>query len=294
MDNPHLLSPELMVDLKRLELRSRRSVDSDLMGQYRSTFRGSGLIFSDLRNYEPGDDIKHIHWKATARTGKPFVKTYQEERQLKIILAVDTSSSTLWGAPKNKHTRALEFAGLLTILAQQNQDSVGLCLFDEQVTEYISPSAKRSQFQRILRALMDPRPLKPSTNLKNALGVLRENSPRSAIVFVVSDFMSPPFEEELRAISAKNDVIGVSLIAEDEDILPQSGLVELTDAETGDTFMIDTSAEKSRKSLAEAIKNHVLQAKSQFTKARADFIEIKDNPLRPLINLMQQRARRMK
>lgn len=294
MDNPHLLPPELMVDLKRLELRSRRSVDSDLMGKYRSTFRGSGLIFSDLRNYEPGDDIKHIHWKATARTGKPFVKTYQEERQLKIILAVDISSSTLWGTPKNKHTRALEFAGLLTILAQRNQDSVGLCLFDEEVAEYISPSSKRSQFQRILRALMDPKPLKPSTNLGKALGFLREHSPRSAIVFVVSDFMTSSFEEELKSIAAKNDVIGVSLLAEDEDILPKSGLVELTDAESGDTFLVDTSAERSRKGLAAAIRDHVLQAKDQFSKSRSDFIQIKDNPLRPLIDLMQQRSRRMK
>jgi uncharacterized protein (DUF58 family) len=294
MENPHLLSPELMVDLKRLELRSRRSVDSDLMGQYRSSFKGSGLIFSDLRSYAPGDDIKHIHWKATARTGKPFVKTYQEERQLKITLAVDISASTLWGAPKSKHTRALEFAGLLTILAQKNQDSVGLCLFDENIVEYIKPSSKRSQFQRILRALMDPRPLTAGTNINAALSFLQNKSPRSEIIFVVSDFLTPSFIEPLRALSFRNDVIGVSLISENEDILPSAGLIEIKDAESGEEFIIDTSAKKTRIEMLEAIKKQIYQTQSQFASSKADFIQMTENPLRPLIDLMKQRSRRIK
>jgi uncharacterized protein (DUF58 family) len=294
MENPHLLSPELMVDLKRLELRSRRSVDSDLMGQYRSSFKGSGLIFSDLRSYAPGDDIKHIHWKATARTGKPFVKTYQEERQLKITLAVDISASTLWGAPKSKHTRALEFAGLLTILAQKNQDSVGLCLFDENIVEYIKPSSKRSQFQRILRALMDPRPLTAGTNINAALSFLQNKSPRSEIIFVVSDFLTPSFIEPLRALSFRNDVIGVSLISENEDILPSAGLIEIKDAESGEEFIIDTSAKKTRIGMLEAIKKQIHQTQSQFASSKADFIQMTESPLRPLIDLMKQRSRRIK
>lgn len=294
MDNPHLLSPELMVDLKRLELRSRRSVDSDLMGQYRSSFKGSGLMFSDLRSYAPGDDIKHIHWKATARTGKPFVKTYQEERQLKITLAIDISASTLWGSPKSKHTRALEFAGLLTILAQQNQDSIGLCLFDENIVEYIKPSSKRSQFQRILRALMDPRPINAGTNITAALSFLQDKAPRSEIIFLISDFLTPSFMEPLRALSFRNDVIGVSLISEKEDILPSAGLIEITDAESGEEYAIDTSSKKTRSGMLAAIRKQINQSRSQFALSKADFIQLTDNPLQPLIDLMRQRSRRMK
>ncbi len=294
MDNPHLLSPEMMVDLKRLELRSKRSVDSDLIGQYRSSFKGSGLLFSDLRQYEPGDDIKHIHWKATARAGRPFVKTYQEERQLRVLLALDISASTLWGSPKTKHTRALEFAALLTILAQNNNDSIGLCLFDEDVVEFIRPSSKRSHFQRVLRALMDKRALKRETNLNSALTFLREYSPRSSVIFVISDFLTSNFEKSLNALSSKNDVIGVSLINSNEEILPEAGLVELHDAEADEVTIIDTSSARTRQALKKAISEKLQDAKIQFQKAKSDFIEIESNPIKPLLDLMKQRTRRLR
>ncbi len=292
MDNPHLLPPELMIDLKRLELRSKRSVDSDLMGQYRSSFKGTGLLFSDLRAYEPGDDIKHIHWKVTARAGRPFVKTYQEERQLRIILALDISASTMWGAPKSKHARALEFAALLTMLAQQNNDTVGLCLFDQEVVEFIKPSSKRSHFQRILRALMDNRSLKPATNVGGALEFIRERSMRSSVIFIISDFITPNFEKSLAALSSKNDVIGVSLLHTEEDILPAAGLVELQDSESGECVLVDTSSQKTRAGLKRSISEMVTNARMQFQRSQGDFIEIQSNPIRPLLDLMRQRSRR--
>lgn len=285
-----LLSAEALLDIKRLEIRSRRSVDADLIGRYRSSFRGSGLLFSDLRTYEPGDDIKHIHWKATARTGRPFVKTYEEERQLRITLAVDVSASTLWGAPKSKHERALQFAALISMLAQQNQDAIGLCLFGDSVVEYTEPSTKRSQFQRVLRMLLTPRPLVKGTNIGAALTFLRERTKRSSIIFIVSDFLSPPFEEQLSLLASRNDVIGVSLI--NNERIPSAGLVKFSDAETGEEILVDTSSKKVREALIKKLELHKTELQSKFQKSRSDLIEIGENPLRPLITLMEKRSRR--
>ncbi len=291
MDATQLLSPEALLDIKRLEIRSRRSVNADLIGRYRSSFRGSGLLFSDLRTYEPGDDIKHIHWKATARTGRPFVKTYEEERQLRIMLAVDISASTLWGTPKSKHERALQFAALISMLAQQNQDAIGLCLFGDSVVEHIEPSTKRSQFQRVLRMLLTPRVMTKGTNIGSALSFLRERTKRSSIIFLVSDFFAAPFETQLSQLAARNDVIGVSLVNEDK--LPPVGLVNFCDAETGEEIIIDTSSEKVRAGLKKRLEDHRVQLQSQFQKARSDLIEIGENPLRPLVTLMEKRSRRI-
>jgi len=262
------------------------------MGQYRSSFRGSGLLFSDLRNYEPGDDIKHIHWKATARTGRPYIKTYQEERQLRIILALDISASTNWGAPRSKQKKAREFAALISMLAQKNQDSLGLCLFGGEVTKYLPPSTKRSQFRRVLEELLTEHSLVKSTNIAAALSFMKERLPRSCVIFLVSDFLSTPFETELSILSSRNDVVGVLLSEDQETEIPKAGLIEFEDAESNERIIIDTSSAKVRESLSNKIKDQKNNLQQTFNRSRADFIELRSSTIRPLIDLMNRRARR--
>jgi len=294
MELREILDPALLTEIRRIELRTKRTISADMMGQYRSAFRGTGLIFSDLREYEPGDDVKNIHWKATARSGKVYVKSYEEDRQLNIIVALDVSSSTNFGAKRSKHRAALEFAALVSLLAKANQDAIGLCTFSGQVEEFLPPRRARSQLHRILKKLLDPRELTPSTNVAKALKYLKENQKRSSVIFVVSDFISPPFQQELTTLTLKHDVIMVMLQDQLDYSLPTAGLVEFEDAESGARIVIDTSNGSAKKQLEDMHRARIDAWKEQCTSAGADHLVIKDNSLRPLMQLMNERAGRLR
>ena len=289
-----ILSPAMLSELRRIELRSRRAIDSTLAGNYRSAFRGSGLVFSDLREYQPGDDVKHIHWKATARTGKVFIKSYDEERLLNIMLAVDISRSTAFGKERSKHRRALEFAALITMLAAQNKDAAGLCLFGDQVLEYLPPSARRAQIHKIISAVLAPRELAGGTDIASALRHIRTHQRRSAVVFVVSDFFSPPFEEELRYLSRRHDVI-LCLLADSLDYeLPKAGIVEFMDAESGKRLHLDTSAARLNSHLKEQHEKRRLELRVLAQSVEADFLDLEGNSLSALASLMHRRTARQR
>ncbi|MDZ4785376.1 MAG: DUF58 domain-containing protein [bacterium] len=287
-----LLSNASLIELKRLELRSKRSVTTDLVGRYRSSFRGSGLMFSDLRQYEPGDDIKHIHWKVTARTGKAYVKTYEEERQLNVMLAVDISNSTNFGSPKRKSEKAFEFAALLTTLTQNTHDNIGLCLFGDRIYDFVKPSSKRTQFQRIINSLIATQNHSRGTNLKETIIYLRENLRRKSVVFLISDFYSSDFKEDLKLLAAKHDVIGVLLSDSLEHTLPSLGLVEFEDAESGERIVLDSGSSRVREKLKVLGDARAKNLRELFNESRSDLIEIKDSILKPLTQLMAQRSER--
>ena len=289
-----LLSPAMLSELRRIELRSRRAIDSTLAGVYRSAFRGSGLVFSDLREYQPGDDVKHIHWKASARTGRVFVKSYDEERLLNIVLAVDISRSTAFGKERSKHRRAIEFAALVTMLAAQNRDAAGLCLFGREVHEFLTPSARRAQIHRIISCLLSPPELSQGTSLAAALRHIRMHQRRAAVVFVVSDYISPPFEEELRFLSRRHDVILCMLADELDYELPRAGIVEFADAESGERIMLDTSRDKLAVWLRAQHERRRLEMRSLAQSCQADFLDLEGNPLSALASLMHRRTARQR
>lgn len=283
-----------LAELRRLELRSRRNIDSDLIGNYKSAFRGSGLVFSDLREYQPGDDVKHIHWKVTARTGRVYVKSYDEDRSINVIVAVDISNSTSYGSVRSKYSKATEFAALLTLLASQGQDAIGLCLFADQVQEFLPARRSRSQVQRILSTLLATRQLAEATDIGNCLDFLRQHQKRSSVIFLVSDFFSPPFEQQLKYISRKHDLI-CTLIEDPLDYcLPTAGIVEFYDAETDQRILIDTTAKSTVSSLKQSHQQRVNSLQQLFNSASADFITIDNNPLQPLTTLMRQRTKRLR
>lgn len=287
-----LLSPTLLAELRRIELSTRRSIDSDVIGDYRSAFRGSGLIYSDVREYVPGDDVKHIHWSATARTGTAYVKSFDEDRQLRVLVALDISNSSNHGTPKTKHRKSLEFAALVTMLAQRSRDSIGLCLFAGEVEEYIAPGHSRRQFQRVLLSILQHRELPKKTNLASALASIREHQRRRSIIFLVSDFLADDYEHELKALSQRHDVVCVLL----EDILdhdvPAAGIVQFIDAETGQLRVLDTSSKSVRKALADAHHRRVASVRDRVRSSGADFLRIENDVMRPLRDLMHLRRSR--
>ena len=279
-------------ELRRIQLRSRRLVTGDLMGQYRSAFRGTGLVFTDIREYQPGDDVKHIHWKATARTGKVFVKSYEEDRQLRVLVAVDMSASMRALDQRSGYAKALEFVATIGALAQRGNDLIGLSLFAEKPLTYLHPKSCAKRTQQILASLMNEQGEYLNTDLAAALQDISLTLRKPSIIFVLSDFLCPPFETELRTLSTIHDVVLVQI----ESPLKQGeslGLVTFTDAETGEQVVVDTSSQMVREKWSEALEAQRLRLRDTAQSCRADHIVISDSVISPLVRLMRERTRRI-
>ncbi len=283
----------LPAELKRLQLRSRKLVTGDLLGQYRSAFRGSGLVFSDLREYQPGDDIKHIHWKATARTGTVFIKSYEEDRQLRVLLAVDTSPSMRAKLGNQAYSKALEFCSLIGSLTQSGNDLLGLFLFAKSPGEFISPSARPRRFSRILSALINAQSDESSlTDLNAACQHIGETLKKPSIVFILSDFESPDFSDGLRKLVMRHDVVLVQM-QPDISALPSFGLVTFQDAESGDICVVDTSSRAVQKAWVTALQSRLDSVRNTAKQCGADHIVITNNTAQPLVELMKDRVHRL-
>ncbi|MBN8548037.1 MAG: DUF58 domain-containing protein [Deltaproteobacteria bacterium] len=287
-----LLSPALLSELRRIELKTRRAINTDLIGNYRSAFKGSGLVFSDLREYIAGDDVKHIHWKVTARTGKAYVKSFEEDRQQRVVVAVDISNSTNHGVPKTKHLKALEFAAVISMLAQQSHDQLGLCLFSNHIEEFFPPTHSRRQFQKVMLSLLKHRQLAAATDLKASISEFLKQQRRPSIVFLVSDFLAPPFEPELRLLARRHDLICVLLEDSFAASVPRAGITEFQDAESGKTVLLDTSSPGVRRHLEALQRKRVENFQESCRLAGADFMRIEEGTLRPLADLMHRRHAR--
>jgi uncharacterized protein (DUF58 family) len=281
-------------ELRRIQLRSRRLVTGDLLGQYRSAFRGTGLVYTDIREYLPGDDVKHIHWKATARTSKVFVKSYEEDRQLRVLLAVDASASMRAFNKTSAYMKALEFASTVGALTQQGNDLFGLSLFADAPGTYLPPKSGAKRTHQILAALMDTENLPQSgqTNLGAALTQISLTNRKPSIIFVLSDFFCPPYEHELRTLASVHDVVLVQIESSLTHV-GELGLVTFADAETGEQVVIDTSNKGVRDAWNEHAAKHRADLRELAQSCRADHIIINDNALRPLVRLMKERTRRI-
>lgn len=280
-------------ELKKLELRTKRLLNADLIGNYRSAFRGSGLLFSEVREYVPGDEIRHIHWKCSARTGRTYIKTFEEDRSLNIQIMLDISSSLAGGAGWAKHEGARRFAAVISLLGTTNQDAVGLTLFAGDIISFDPPKRSRSQSRRILERLLEPPQLSPSTDIALAINHLNKQRLKNGIVFIISDFISPTFEYELGILSRKHDVIGVMVENTIDESLPNIGLVSFEDPETGEELTIDTSSKQNQIRLKLLHNNRKAQLKSLFRKYHCDFITVGDSPIPPLRQLIAERVKRV-
>lgn len=244
-DSP--LAAELAREVRRLQVLTRRRVSDLFAGEYHSAFKGQGIEFSEVREYEPGDDIRAIDWNVTARAGKPFIKRFVEERQLTVVVAVDLSASGAFGTRgRTKRRLEVEAAAVLAMAATQNQDRVGLQLFTDRVEKFIPPSKGGLHCQRLLRDMLAFEPMGSGTDVAAAIDHLSRVLTRRSVVFIISDFDSAPYIAPMRVLARKHDVVAVTVTDPSEADLPNVGLIDVVDPETGRARLIDTSGRGRR------------------------------------------------
>lgn len=235
--------PELLRQVRLLEIVTRDLVKDVLAGGYTSVFRGRGLEFSEVRDYRPGDDIRTIDWNVTARMGAPYVKRYVEERELTVLFLVDHSSSEVFGTRvRTKAELAAEVCAALAMTAVKSNDRVGLALFTDRVERFIPPQKGKTHVRRVIRELLSFEPAGAGTDLRAALEFVNRVQRRRAVLFLVSDFVAPAYRPALRVAARRHDAIAIQLVDPRERELPDVGLVTLREAETGRWMLADTSA----------------------------------------------------
>ncbi len=242
-----MIPAEILRKVRRIELRTRHLVDTVFSGEYHSVFKGQGMAFAEVREYQVGDDIRSIDWNVTARMGHPFVKVYDEERELTVMLMVDASASGDFGTVSQmKGEIGVEICALLAFSAIQNNDRVGLIIFTDDVEAFIPPKKGRKHVLRVIRELLYFRPSRRGTDIGAALDTLNRINKRKSVVFLVSDFLASGYEAALRVSCRRHDLIAVVLQDPRERELPDVGLVEVEDAETGREMLVDTSDREFR------------------------------------------------
>jgi uncharacterized protein (DUF58 family) len=247
------LPPELLRKIRRIEIRARRLVDHLFLGQYHSVFRGRGLEFSEVREYQPGDDERIIDWNVTARMGSLYVKKYVEERELTVYLLVDASASQTFGtAAQTKAEVSAEIGALLALAAVRNNDRVGLIVFTDRIERFVPPRQGSRHVLRIIRDLLYLRPEGRGTDVAGAIDFLNRVARRRSVAFLISDLHSSDFEAPLRVAARRHDVIAITMSDRRELALPAAGLLELVDAETGESAWVDSDEPAVRESYAAA------------------------------------------
>ena len=236
------LEPEIFAKIKAIQIRTQRVVTDVLAGEYESAFKGRGMEFAEVREYQPGDDIRHIDWNVTARLNSPFVKQHREERELTVMLLVDVSSSGSFGSgEKAKSEVAAEVAAVLAYTAIRSHDRVGLIVFSDHVELYIPAKKGRAHVWRVIREILTYRPIRRGTDVNGALEYLGKVTPRRVVAFLISDFLDSGYEDSLKVAAKKHDLTVVTITDPREEELPRVGMIELQDAETGETIIVDTS-----------------------------------------------------
>lgn len=254
---------EILKKVRKIEIKTRRLSDHIFGGEYHSTFKGRGMTFSEVRQYQYGDDIRAIDWNVTARYNEPYVKVFEEERELTMMLMVDISGSEFFGTNQQfKRDTATEIAATLAFSAIQNNDKVGLILFSDQVELYIPPKKGKSHVLRIIRELIEFSPKSKQTNINEALKFLSNVMKKKAIVFLLSDFMDDDYEQTLKIAGRKHDVAGIKVFDKHDEEIPNLGIVPMQDAETGTVQLINTSS----KSIRNNYKANALRLDDYYTK----------------------------
>ncbi len=292
-----MLPREVIEKVRRIEIKTRRMVTDALAGEYHSIFKGRGMEFSEVREYQMGDDIRTIDWNVTSRTGHLHVKKFTEERELTVLLVLDVSGSSDFGTRSRfKREVAAEMGALLAFSAIKNNDRVGAIVFTSEVEMYIPPRKGRAHVLRVIRDLLYFEPKGKGTNLAHACEYLNRITRKRAVVFVLSDFMDSKFEKPLRVAAKKHDLISIFISDPRESELPPVGLVELEDAESGRKLLLDTSDRDAMAAYRESVGAHRTAQQAALTSMGVDLIDIRtDVPYdKPLLRFFEMRARRLR
>ena len=290
-----MISRELAKKIRLIEIQTSKAVNDVLAGEYHSVFKGRGMEFDEVREYAPGDEIRTIDWNVTARTGRPFVKRYVEERELTVWLMVDLSASGSFGSRTQlKNEVAAELCALLAFSAIKNNDKVGLVVFTDQIELFVAPNKGRSHVLRLIRDLLNFTARSKGTNIAQALDYLGRVTHKKGVVFLVSDFIAPDYKKPLRIVGRRHDLIAVSVADPREAALPDVGLIELEDAETGNRVLVDTSSKRDRNQYAELAARRRIELRELFRSLSVDQVEVEtgEDYVRDLMLLFRRRERR--
>lgn len=265
---------ELLKKVRKIEIKTRRLSDHIFGGEYHSTFKGRGMTFSEVRQYQYGDDVRNIDWNVTARTNEPHIKVFEEERELTMMLMIDISGSELFGTEEQfKSEVVTEIAATLAFSATQNNDKIGLILFSDEVELYIPPKKGKSHVLRIIRELIEFHPKSKKTNIAEALKFLSSVMKKKAIVFVLSDFIADDYDHTLKIAARKHDVTGIRVYDKHEETIPNLGMVQMLDEETGELMLVNTSSKKVRLNYGKFYQQKVDYYNESFTKSGAGVID---------------------
>ncbi len=290
-----MLSPELIQKIKQIHIRTGRLVNTVMAGDYQSAFRGSGIEFEEVREYSPGDEVKSIDWNVTARSGRPFVKLYREERELVLWLLVDMSASGAFGTgPASKRDRMAETAAILAFSAILSNDEVGAILFTDRVERYVPPKKGAAHVWRVIKEVLSHRPAGTGTDLDSALRFFGKVARKRSVAFLISDFLSAGYGRQLAVAARRHDLIGVLVSDPGDFTLPGAGLVPLQDLESGRTQVVDASDPATRRAFAAARRAEYESALDLLRRADVDRIEVSTgSPLaEPLLRYFRYRERR--
>lgn len=290
-----MLTEELMREVRRLEISTRRQVSDLFAGSYHSAFKGQGMEFAEVRAYQPGDDVRTIDWNVTARSGEPFVKRFHEERELTVMIAVDLSASGAFGsAGRFKNEAAAELCAVLGLAATRNQDRVGLVIFTDEIELHIPPRKTRSHVLRLVREVLAFEPRGSGTDLRAACESLAGMLKRRSVVFLVSDFLDDDWERSVRSLARRHDVIAAAMVDPRERSLAPAGLVELQDAETGERRVVDLSSRCVRRAFERQAAARHVHIETEMRRADVDlaWIESGGGAAEALATLFRERLRR--
>ena len=279
-----MISDSQLKLVREIEIKTRHLVQSMISGKYHSRFKGQGIDFSQIRPYEMGDDTRRIDWKVMAKTGKPFIKQYEEERDLQVIVMVDLSASTRFGSTAPKRDIALEMAAVLGFSAILNNDRVGLLTFTDQVQQYIPAKPGKKHMFRMIRDLYSAQVSSKGTDIKSAVSYLLKVLKRRSIVILISDFQDQGYQERLRLLAAKHDLVPIFLSDTRERELPDLGILHLEDLESSETVFIDTSSRSVREQFEAIVLSRDLEKQRFFRRIKQPMIHIStDEPYTPAL-----------
>lgn len=278
---------ELLKKVRKIEIKTKGLTKHIFSGEYHSAFKGRGMSFSEVRSYQYGDDVRNIDWNVTARTGDPFVKVFEEERELTVMLLVDLSRSAFFGTVEQMKNELLtEICAVIAFSAITNNDKVGVILFSDRIERFIPPKKGKQHILRIIRELLDIVPVGTGTDIGGALRYFNNVIKKRSICFVLSDFMTKGYEDALRIAKRRHDIIGIQMTDPREAELPNIGLVRAMDSESGEIRWIDTASRKVRERYAQWYQDNYQHFRNSFLRSGADMISIQTTE--PYVNALMQ------
>ncbi len=290
-----MLNRDLLKKVKKIELSTRHLVNEVFGGEYHSVFKGRGMEFAEVREYTPGDEIRTIDWNVSARTGVPYVKLFEEERELTVMILVDASASGAFGTRvQMKRNLAAELSAVLAFSAVKNNDKVGLIIFTDRVENYIPPRKGRSHVLRVIREVLNHQPQHQGTSINTAIEFMNRVLRKRAVTFMISDFLDQDYEKSLKQASRRHDMLSFHLQDPWEIEIPDLGLIQIHDGETGETSLINTSNRSLRNAYKQKGQDRLDQLQNFFKSSGLDYLPIRtDVPyVDPLINFFRKRAMR--